>query len=169
MASEREWILGVVRRYERPLLAYVRTFLGSEDRSRDVVQEAFLRLCRLSHRRRVAMEPRLAPWLFAVCRSRAVDVLRKEKRSAAAPEVVELMVSTEYEPPDAAELHDSSRAVAEQLATLPREQAEAVRLKFAQGFSYREIAGVMGLTESHVGVLLHRALKSLRASLPHLA
>lgn len=36
--------------------------------------------------------------------------------------------------------------------------------KFLQQFSYREIAEVMGLSESHVGVLLHQAIKTLRAT-----
>ena len=48
------------------------------------------------------------------------------------------------------------------VAAAPASQQEAVRLRFLQSFSYREIAGVMGLTESHVGVLLHTAIKTLR-------
>jgi len=50
------------------------------------------------------------------------------------------------------------------VAGLPAPQQEAVRLRFQSQFSYREIAGVMGLSESHVGVLLHTAIKTLRQS-----
>ena len=46
--------------------------------------------------------------------------------------------------------------------SFPPSQQEAVRLKFLQQFSYREIAEVMGLSESHVGVLIHTAMKKLR-------
>ena len=65
-------------------------------------------------------------------------------------------------PAEAAETTDLSRAVLARLAGFPPSQQEAVRLKFLQQFSYREIAEVMGLSESHVGVLIHTALKKLR-------
>jgi len=158
MASDREWIVAAARRYERPLLAYVRRLLGDPDRGRDVVQDAFLRLCKQD---RAAVEPHLAAWLFAVCRRRAVDVLRKENR----------MTTLSADPPapakgpdDALETKDTAAAILARLATLPAREQEAVRLKFQNHFSYREIGEVMGLSESHVGVLIHMALKSLRRS-----
>ena len=158
MASDREWIVAAARRYERPLLAYVRRLLGDPDRGRDVVQDAFLQLCKQD---RAAVEPHLGAWLFAVCRRRAVDVLRKENR----------MTTLSAEPPskasgpgDALEHKDAAEAVLARLAGLPANQQEAVRLKFQQQFSYREIGEVMGLSESHVGVLIHLAMKALRRS-----
>jgi RNA polymerase sigma-70 factor (ECF subfamily) len=158
MADDREWIVAAARRFERPLLAYVRRLLGDPHRGQDIVQDAFLQLCRQS---RAEIEPRLAAWLFAVCRRRVVDVLRKENR----------MTSLSADPPAASngpaevlEVSDTARAVLARLARLPANQQEAVRLKFLQQFSYREIAGVMGLSESHVGVLLHTALTTLRRS-----
>ena len=166
MAADREWILAAVRRYERPLLVYVRGFLGEAERSRDVVQDSFLQLCRQRERKRREIEPRLAAWLFAICRNRALDILRKEKRMIAAPTLAE---ETAAELDETTEVQDSARAVREQLARLPRQQSEAVKLKFEQGFSYREIGTVMGLSESHVGVLLHMAMKTLRERLKSLA
>ena len=158
MAQDREWIDAAARRYERPLLAYVRRLLGDPHRGHDIVQDAFLKLCRQS---REDVEPHLAPWLFAVCRRRVIDVLRKENRMAT--------LSTEPPsvrpgPDEALERRDTAEAVLARLARLPANQQEAVRLKFLQQFTYREIGEVMGLSESHVGVLLHLALKSLRQS-----
>lgn len=155
--DDREWIAAAARRYERPLFAYVLALLGDRHRSQDVVQEAFLALCRHP---RAEIEPKLAPWLFAVCRSRAIDIRRKEHR----------MTALTADPPgrdgptDGIEAKDATQAVLTRLARLPADQREAVRLKFQNQFSYREIAGVMGLSESHVGVLLHSALKTLRQS-----
>ena len=158
MTSDREWIVAAARRYERPLLAYVRRLLGDPERGRDVVQDAFLQLCKQN---RADVEPRLAAWLFTVCRRRAVDVLRKENR----------MTTLSAEPPSRAggpetalEHKDAAEAILARLASLPAKEQEAVRLKFQQQFSYREIGEVMGLSESHVGVLIHMAIKSLRRS-----
>jgi RNA polymerase sigma factor (sigma-70 family) len=160
---DREWVLEAVRRHERPLLAYVGRMLGDADRGRDVVQDAFLQLCKQP---RTEVEPKLAPWLYAVCRRRVVDILRKERRmvlgSAAASAVMETAPGRERNPAEAAEARDDTRAALACLEQLPAQQQEAVRLKFQQQFSYREIGEVMGLSESHVGVLLHQALKTLR-------
>jgi RNA polymerase sigma-70 factor (ECF subfamily) len=157
MGQDHEWVVAAARRFERPLLAYVRRLLQDDHRGRDIVQEAFLRLCKQA---RHEVEPCLGPWLFTVCRRQAVDVLRKENRMSALSEAMEPAVRTE--PSEAVESSDLQRAVLDRLSRFPPPQQEAVRLKFLQQFSYREIAEVMGLSESHVGVLIHQALKKLR-------
>jgi len=158
MGQDHEWVVAAARRLERPLVAYVRRLLADDHRGRDIVQEAFLRLCRQP---RAEVEPRVDPWLFAVCRRLAVDVLRKENRMSALSDAAE-PTAPRTGPAEAAEASDLSRAVLDRLAQFPPSQQEAVRLKFLQQFSYREIAEVMGLTESHVGVLIHLAMKKLR-------
>jgi RNA polymerase sigma factor (sigma-70 family) len=158
MGQDHEWVVAAARRLERPLVAYVRRLLADDHRGRDIVQEAFLRLCRQP---RAEVEPRVAPWLFAVCRRLAVDVLRKENRMSALTETADVP-APRGGPAEAAEASDLSRAVLDRLAQFPPSQQEAVRLKFLQQFSYREIAEVMGLSESHVGVLIHLAIKKLR-------
>lgn len=152
--DERGWIADAVGRYERPLLAYVRSFLGDPERSRDVVQDVFLELLRQPRSR---VESHLAAWLFTVCRRRAIDLHRKENRMSTLSVDPPALVPDTSESPDAA-------AVLERVAALPDRQREAVRLRFQGQLSYREIARVMGLSESHVGVLLHTALKTLRQS-----
>jgi len=158
MGQDHEWVVAVAGRLERPLLAYVRRLLGDDHRGQDIVQEAFLRLCRQS---RADVEPRVAPWLFAVCRRHVVDVLRKENRMSALSETVD-PPAKHNGPAETVETGDLSRAVLDRLSKFPPSQQEAVRLKFLQQFSYREIAEVMGLSESHVGVLVHTAIKKLR-------
>ena len=51
------------------------------------------------------------------------------------------------------------------LATLPARQQEVIRLKFQEGLSYKEIAGITQLTANHVGVIIHEGIKTLRARL----
>jgi RNA polymerase sigma factor (sigma-70 family) len=74
---KRDWIRAAVDRYERPLPSYTARIIGDADRARDVVQDAFLRLWR---RDEAEPDDHLAQWLFTVCRNRALDVVRKERR-----------------------------------------------------------------------------------------
>ena len=109
----------------------------------------------------VSDDPRPGPWLFRVCRNRAIDRLRKEGPVRLWEEPDRM--------PDAAlaaerkveSLDEAERLVASLRALLPR-QGEAVWLKFRGGLTYRQIAEVMDLTVSHVGVLIHTAVKSIR-------
>ncbi|MBW3596487.1 MAG: sigma-70 family RNA polymerase sigma factor [Planctomycetes bacterium] len=157
------WIASVVQRYEGSLIRYAAQFTGDADRARDVVQDAFLRLCRED---RARVDGHLAQWLFTVCRNRALDVQRKEKRMKTITE------SQAAAHPDLGreqdrrlEQQDSLEQVERVLSTLSENQQEVVRLKFQGGLSYREISEVTELSVTNVGFLLHTALKKIREKL----
>jgi RNA polymerase sigma-70 factor (ECF subfamily) len=131
-----------------------------------VVQETFLRLC---VQERTAIEPRLAEWLFTVCRNRALDVLRKERRmTQLSDDQVQHCLSPEKGPEESVEHRDSAARILDLLEGLPASQREAIRLKFQNGFSYREISRISGHTVTNVGYLIHVGLKTLRGQLQSL-
>jgi RNA polymerase sigma-70 factor (ECF subfamily) len=109
---------------------------------------------------------RLAQWLYTVCRNRALDLVRQGRREKVNGEQVGWAVPVEIQdggqsPPYAAEqaeLHEVLRVLVE---CLPASQREAIDL-WADGFSYVEIGGIIGKSEGHVRVLVHRGLKALR-------
>ncbi|MDY0169560.1 MAG: sigma-70 family RNA polymerase sigma factor [Thermoguttaceae bacterium] len=155
-----QWIGSLVARYERPLCRYAFSLTGSATLAQDAVQETFLRLCKAN---RAKVEGHEAAWLFRVCRSRVFDIERKEKpvKSLTASHAAGLAA------PDPAGAEAAHRAEEEHLllrlmARLPARQAEAIRLKFQQRLSYRDIARVMDVSESNVGYLIHVGIKSLR-------
>jgi RNA polymerase sigma-70 factor (ECF subfamily) len=157
--GEQAWLAAALDRYEGPLLRYAASVVGRAA-APDVVQDTFLALC---HAQRAQVDQRLAPWLFTVCRNRALDCLREGRR-------VEPLEDNDVRGPDSEpgrnlETQQSLERVQELLGTLPDKQREAVVLKFSGGLSYKEIAEVMELSVSHVGVLLHTAIGRLRASL----
>jgi RNA polymerase sigma-70 factor (ECF subfamily) len=77
--ADGEWIRGALERFEAPLTLYATRLLGDVHRARDVVQDAFLRLCR---ERRAKVEGRLPAWLYAVARNRAIDERRHDRVAA---------------------------------------------------------------------------------------
>ncbi len=162
--TDSEWMASAVAEYEAPLVRYAWRMTGDLERARDVVQDTFLRLCRAD---RAEVEAHLAQWLYTVCRNRALDVRRKEIRMQPAPAESIERPDGGHSAPSARLEHDESygRALL-LLAALPANQQECIRLKFQQGLSYKEIAGITQLTVSHVGVLIHNGLKTLRARLP---
>jgi RNA polymerase sigma-70 factor (ECF subfamily) len=159
-----EWVRAAVARYERPLTQYAAHLLGGDvDRARDLVQEAFLRLCDQEQEK---LESHLGEWLYTVCRNLAIDSRRKDRRMRLMSEEQEATFPAEHESPtDAAERLDVYSRVTEALADLPPRQQEIVRLKFQHGLSYKEIGEVMNLSATNVGFILHTAIKGLRQKL----
>ncbi len=162
-ADLSEWTQAVVERYEAPLVRYAARITGDVERARDVVQDTFLRLCEQD---RHELDGRLAEWLYTVCRRRALDVQRKEYRMRATlPEELDRRCAAQAPPEAAAERDETHAAVLALVARLPANQQEVLRLKFQAELSYREIAGVTGLSVTNVGYLLHVALKTVRREL----
>ncbi len=156
------WILDALESHEGPLVSYAARILGDVDRARDVVQETFLRLCRQD---RGEVEEHLAQWLFTVCRNRALDVRAKEKPMTTAEVKTFERRSPDPGPDAVLERKDAISRVFTCVESLPEKQREVLRLKFQHGLSYREISGVMKLTTSNVGFLIHQGLKALKERL----
>ena len=76
-----------------------------------------------------------------------------------------LDVGIESSREDVAERRDAAARVLDLLETLPASQREVIRLKFQNGFSYREISRISGHSVTHVGYLIHTGLKTLRGQL----
>lgn len=153
---ETEWLAGVVRDLERPLVRYAFSLTRDYSRAREAVQETFFELWRRST---TVDRSRPAPWLFAVCRARSVDRGGKETNTGASLTAGPAERASHAAPPDPSilALEPSADAV-RLLGLLPEREREVVRLKFQEGLSYKEIADVTGHSVSHVGVMIHNAV-----------
>lgn len=148
------------------LLRYASHLLKDSSVAQDVVQDTFTRFW--SHPpppdvTGAESSHRLRAWLLTVCRNRAFDVMKKDRRATRLPDAVaEARTNPAPGPAAVVEDRDTLAAVRERLARLPDQQQEVVRLRFQSELSYKQIAGVTGLTASNVGYLLHQAIKTLR-------
>ena len=159
-SDRMEWMRSALAEHEGPLLRYAVRLTGNLERARDVVQDTFLRLCR-EHPER--LKSHLPAWLFTVCRNRALDLLRKEGRTTALTDAdLAAHPSAEPSPANVAADREAEADVFRALGDLPANQQEVIRLKFQNGFSYREISSVTKLTETNIGFLIHTGLKTMR-------
>lgn len=159
-ADTDTFLRAAVAEYQTPLIRYAARLVGDPDRARDIVQDTFLKLV---GQPQVSVEGHLAEWLFTVCRHRALDVLRKEGRMKRFEEgQAERVTSDEPRPLRVIESAEVQEAVLRLIDGLPANQQEVIRLKFQNGFSYKEISRITALSVSHVGVLIHNAVSRLR-------
>jgi RNA polymerase sigma factor (sigma-70 family) len=159
-ADDTHWVATTVARYQAPLTRYATRLLGDTERARDVVQDSFARLLAQP---RDAVDGHAVEWLFTVCRHRALDVLRKEGRIMRFEEgAVERVADAAPLPGHKLEREETHTALLRLIGLLPPNQQEVVRLKFQNGFSYKEISRITRLSVTNVGFLIHTAVARLR-------
>lgn len=142
------------------LFAYVAGMLRDRAAAEDVTAQAFER----AYRRRQSFNPRRGThraWLFGIARNAALDELRRRKRHAElADEPVDEGAAEALD--DAAEASMRRTTVRAAMAGLSARERELVALKYFAGLDNREIAAVIGVSESNAGTRLHRVIEKLR-------
>src|SRR3954466_6182306 len=146
---------------QAPLTRYAARLLGDPERARDVVQDTFVKLMAQP---RDAIDGHAVEWLFTVCRHRALDVMRKESRMKRFEDgQVERVTAGDPRPGRELEHAETQAAILRLIDRLPANQQEVIRLKFQNGFSYKEISRITALSVTNVGFLIHTAVTRLRA------
>ncbi len=161
--SQPERVRALMRRFETPLLRYAARLIRDPELARDAVQETFIRYC---EQRTDPEQNHDAGWLFAVCRSRAFDLQRQERRmKSLEKKSAEAETASPDEPHLTLERNETASQILQALESLPQIQQQVLRLKLQEGFSYRQISEVTNHSISYVGVLVHVGLKNLREKL----
>ncbi|MEO1856289.1 MAG: sigma-70 family RNA polymerase sigma factor [Rubritalea sp.] len=164
ITTSEQLVEHALKEYESPLIGFAIGLVRDHDRARDVVQDTFIRLYKQDVEK---VKGGLKSWLFTVCRNRALDVLRKEKRMVSVDdEILQKEESAMASPDSSADKYERLDEVHRKMVSLSENQQLVIRLKFEQGMSYQEISEQTGLTSSNVGFLLHNGLKKLREILP---
>ncbi len=160
MNDTHRLFLETLTRYERPLLRYARSHTNDAEEARDVVQDVFIKLSQ----HLATLDPeKLAPWLFTVCKNRALDHQRKHQRVVVMEtQTLDLEASASPRPGDELESRETAAALRGLIDELPVRQREAVRLKFIAGLDYKEISAAMETSIGNVGYLIHHGVQALR-------
>ena len=132
---------------------------GSKEDAEDVYQDVFLRLAQSATE--FSSQEHLKAWLLRVAVNRCHDVARLRSRRPAVP-----LDSMPFEPSDAGPLSpDEVRALWEAVGELPESMRVVIHLYYQEGYSGKEIAGLLGLEPSTVRTRLQRARAQLKTSL----
>jgi RNA polymerase sigma-70 factor (ECF subfamily) len=127
--------------------------LGDEESSRDIVQEAFVRLW--TKRKDVTYE-KTKTYLFTTAYHLLIDMVRKEKNRKA------YLAHNGFEKHSSNAFSDLREVLGEAVAKLPEIQRTVIMLRDYEGYSYKEIGEITRLNEPQVKVYIYRARKFLK-------
>ena len=149
--TREQFIERALADYESPLVGYAMNIVHDVERARDIVQDTFIRLCQQDLGK---VSSGLKSWLYTVCKNRALDVLRKDRRLEPLDDVRWKRIAGPSLAPDRQLVQDERLAlIMHYLDRLTENQREVILLKFQQNLSYQEISDKTGLTSGNVGFL----------------
>jgi len=164
----------LVERYQTQLVRYLIYLIGRREPVEDLVQETWLRV--LERGRQYDGRMRFEPWLFAIARHLALDLMRRRRllsldgarQDGAAGDGGSFPACPPaggLSPFEAAARSEDAARLAASLAALEPIYREALLLRFQEEMSLLEIAGVVGAPVSTVASRIQRGLAALRARL----
>lgn len=128
--------------------------LNNQQDSEDTVHQAFIKLIEVLEKIDEPKCPKTRGLVVTIVERKAIDLYRKKKRSV----VVELDEEY-YNVPSPSDLEsvDGMSDLAKAMALLPTRYRELLLLKYDSGFSEREIAQLLAMTEANVKKTIQRA------------
>ncbi|HEY6303091.1 MAG TPA: RNA polymerase sigma factor [Terriglobales bacterium] len=164
----------LVQKYRRPMVGFMYRLCHNPSTAEELAQEVFLRV----YRSRTSYEPsaKFTTWLYRIATNLAVNHARDTRHERAENTV--RLDEPDRETGSTPDLADESLSAEEQILkrerlaairskvkALPERQRVAVIMHKYQQMDYREIAGVLKLSESATKSLLFRAYETLREQL----
>jgi len=106
----------------------------------------------------------VSTWVFRIARNTLIDHFRAGGREGTAVPLDEALDTPvkDPSPEEAAISAEECRQLKACVARLSPPEQEIISLKFSGEMTNRQIAAVLGLSESNVGVMLYRAVRKMR-------
>jgi RNA polymerase sigma-70 factor (ECF subfamily) len=155
----------LIEQYQHRLLRYLVHLSGNRELAEDLFQETWIRVLERGHQYDGKHE--FSTWLFAVARNLTIDYLRK-KSPVSLDGLMEDEDHAPLEPADprpmaweVVQQHEQAEGINAALIGIPAEYREAIVLRFQDGLTLEEIAGVTSAPMGTVKSRLYRGLNML--------
>jgi RNA polymerase sigma-70 factor, ECF subfamily len=157
----------LVRRYQRPITAYVYRMLGDYESSLDVTQEVFIKV--YNSLDKYSSDYKFSTWLYRIAHNAAIDYMRRNSANLQSLETeneegaYQLQLESPLLTPEQERERSEWRSEIEAVVKcLPAVYRELILLRHSQDLSYDEIAEVTNLPLGTVKNRLFRAREMMR-------
>ena len=157
----------LVRRYQRPMSAYVYRMVGNYESALDLTQEIFIKV--YGSLRRYRAEFKFSTWIYKIAHNCAVDHLRRSSTreqsliNGTETDNIELPIeSSRLSPEQESERKERRIEIEGVIRALPANYRELIILRHSQDLTYEEIVEVTGLPLGTVKNRLFRAREMMR-------
>ena len=168
LAGREDGFEELVRRYQRPITAYVYRMTNDYDAALDVTQEIFIKV--YNSLARYKTEYKFSTWLYKIARNAAIDYLRRNNHGDVQLEIemgdeetFERPLESHNPTPEQERERSEWRAEIQSVVQkLPAAYRDLILLRHSQDLSYDEIAEITNLPLGTVKNRLFRAREIMR-------
>jgi RNA polymerase sigma-70 factor (ECF subfamily) len=169
LAGREEGFEELVRRYQRPIVAYVYRMVGDYDAALDLAQEVFIKVYNSLGRYRP--EFKFSTWIYRIAHNAAIDHLRRvgatrtedlEAEGEGGRTFEKPFASATPSPEQETERGERRAEIEEVVCQLQPAYRELIVLRHSHDLSYDEIAEVTGLPLGTVKNRIFRAREAMR-------
>lgn len=154
-------------RYELKIYSYIYRRTNEQVLAEDLTAQVFLKMLEAIRNER-AWHSSFSGWLYRIAHNLVIDhYRRRDRQPQVALDDVPIMPDYSENPIETAELRIDAEMLRAAIRRLTDDQAQVVSLRFLEGYSFSEIAGMMDKTEGAVKALQHRAFATLRQYLQY--
>ena len=139
------------QRYYAAMVAIGYSVLGDHQLAEDAAQESFARA--LVSLRKLKKQTRFAPWLAAICRNVAKDMVATKARQINTDDFSQ--VAKDYNH------NENARLIRQAIEQLPVSAKELIVLRYYNNLSYEEISSVLGISKPTINGRLTRAKRKM--------
>lgn len=157
----------LVRRYQRPIAAYVYRMIGDYESALDLTQDVFIKI--YASLARYRPEYKFSTWIYRIAHNVAIDYLRRTTSArnftviTDNAEEFEMPLASDAPTPEEESEREERRAEIEAVVdNLPPPYKELIVLRHAHDMNYDEIAEVTGLPLGTVKNRIFRAREAMR-------
>ncbi len=151
VAGDIESFGELCRRYYSPMVAIAYSLVSDHQLAEDAAQESFARA--LVSLGKLKDRTRFAPWLAAVCRNVAKDMVAAKARRINAADL--------SQPTPTGGHNDNGELIRRAIEQLPAPARELIVLRYYNNLSYDEIASVSGVSPAAINGRLARAKRKM--------
>ncbi|MFO7829930.1 MAG: RNA polymerase sigma factor [Bacteroidales bacterium] len=158
-----------VEKYHQLVLNVCNNILHDFDDSMDISQEVFIKIYESIDQFRG--DSKITTWLYRIAVNKSLNFLRSKKKNKWFTSLDVLFgdenkridpVDDELQPGQDMELDENKKVLHDALKKLPEKQNIAITLSNFEELPYKEIAEIMNISVSEVGVLINRGKNKLQ-------
>lgn len=155
--SDRDKFERIYHKYKFLMLHVAKQILQNHHDAEDAVHQAFISIIENIDKISEIDSPKTRSFIVIISKRKAIDLLRQNNRRQTM-ELNEDIAGIEMP-------FDLDNPIAAAIAKLPVQYREVLLLRFDNGFTTREIASMLNITDSGVRKLIARAKRSLQEML----
>lgn len=157
-----EFLEAIYKQYYKSVYNYISFRINNHFDAEELASSVFENAIRRFHTYNPEISP-IEAWLIGIAKNVVTDHLRRKKHKFFVPidDIVGL-VSLNRQPEEVIVINEDNKALIQAMSKLKDKERQVLSMKFATDLRNNEIAEILNISSTNVGVIIHRSVQKLK-------